>query len=98
MAGQTRFEVQYVRIPGLRESPAQLREIAALNACPYCARPWDQHTPRCEAGVPEVDLHDERGLAGRIISGYQILGGIGKGGWVPSTSPWTTSPRASWMR
>ncbi len=51
-----------------------------MNACPFCARPWDQHTDRCEAGVPQVDLHDERGLAGRSISGYQILGGIGKGG------------------
>ena len=51
-----------------------------MNACPYCARPWDQHTTRCESGVPQVDLKDDRGLAGKIISGYQILGGIGKGG------------------
>jgi serine/threonine protein kinase len=27
-----------------------------------------------------VDLRDERGLAGKVISGYRILGGIGKGG------------------
>jgi serine/threonine-protein kinase len=27
-----------------------------------------------------VDLQDERGLAGKLISGYRILGGIGKGG------------------
>ncbi len=51
-----------------------------MNACPFCGRPWDQHTTRCEAGVPAVDLRDERGLAGKIISGYRILGGIGKGG------------------
>ena len=51
-----------------------------MNACPFCGRPWDQHTTRCEAGVPPVDLRDERGLAGKIISGYRILGGIGKGG------------------
>jgi serine/threonine protein kinase len=30
--------------------------------------------------VPAVDLHDERGLAGKVISGYRILGGIGRGG------------------
>ena len=51
-----------------------------MNACPFCGRPWDQHTTRCEAGVPQVDLRDDRGLAGKIISGYRILGGIGKGG------------------
>jgi len=51
-----------------------------LNQCPYCGRPWEQHSARCEAGVPQVDLHDERGLAGKVISGYRILGGIGKGG------------------
>jgi len=51
-----------------------------LNECPYCGRPWDQHTTRCAGGVPSVDLHDDRGLAGKIISGYRILGGIGKGG------------------
>lgn len=51
-----------------------------MNQCPYCGRPWEQHSARCEAGVPQVDLHDERGLAGKVISGYRILGGIGKGG------------------
>ncbi|MFH1765569.1 MAG: protein kinase [Gemmatimonadota bacterium] len=51
-----------------------------LNSCPFCGRPWDRHCTRCEAGVPQVDLQDERGLAGKIISGYRILGGIGKGG------------------
>jgi len=51
-----------------------------LNACPFCDRPWEQHTARCEWGVPAVDLQDERGLAGKVISGYRILGGIGRGG------------------
>ncbi len=51
-----------------------------MNECPYCGRPWSRHTDRCEAGVPQVDLQDDRGLAGKIISGYRILGGIGKGG------------------
>jgi eukaryotic-like serine/threonine-protein kinase len=51
-----------------------------LNACPFCDRPWEQHTARCEWGVPAVDLRDERGLAGKVISGYRILGGIGRGG------------------
>ncbi len=51
-----------------------------MNACPFCSRPWDQHTTRCEGGVPQVDLYDDRGLAGKVISGYRILGGIGKGG------------------
>lgn len=30
--------------------------------------------------MPQVDLQDDRGLAGKVISGYTILGGIGKGG------------------
>lgn len=51
-----------------------------MNACPFCDRPWELHANRCEWGVPGVDLHDERGLAGKVISGYRILGGIGKGG------------------
>lgn len=51
-----------------------------MNECPFCGRPWHQHTTRCEAGVPQVDLHDDRGLAGKVISGYRIVGGIGKGG------------------
>ena len=51
-----------------------------MKACPYCRRPWEEHTNRCEAGVPQVDLQDERQLAGKVISGYKILGGIGKGG------------------
>lgn len=51
-----------------------------MNACPYCGRLWEQHSTRCEAGVPQVDLQDDRGLAGKVISGYTILGGIGKGG------------------
>jgi serine/threonine protein kinase len=51
-----------------------------LKACPFCSRPWDLHSTRCEWGVPSVDLNDERGLAGKVISGYRILGGIGKGG------------------
>ncbi len=51
-----------------------------MKACPFCDRPWDLHSTRCEWGVPAVDLDDERGLAGKVISGYRILGGIGKGG------------------
>jgi serine/threonine protein kinase len=30
--------------------------------------------------VPAVGLTDERGLAGKVISGYEILGRIGEGG------------------
>jgi serine/threonine-protein kinase len=30
--------------------------------------------------VPAVDLNDDRGLAGRVISGYEIIGRIGQGG------------------
>lgn len=51
-----------------------------MNSCPHCRRTWDQHSTRCLGGVPAVDPKDERGLAGREISGYRILGRIGEGG------------------
>ncbi|MFC1662383.1 protein kinase [Gemmatimonadota bacterium] len=51
-----------------------------MTSCPYCAAEWSHHSTRCEGGVPAVDLNDSRGLAGRVISGYQMLGRIGEGG------------------
>jgi len=51
-----------------------------LKSCPYCGRPWEQHLTRCADGVPAVGLTDDRGLAGKVISGYGILGRIGEGG------------------
>jgi serine/threonine protein kinase len=51
-----------------------------LTSCPFCGRPWEQHLTRCPDGVPAVGSTDERGLAGKVISGYGILGRIGEGG------------------
>lgn len=64
----------------MRSEPDHPSRGCTLKACPFCSRPWDLHSTRCEWGVPAVDLHDERGLAGKVISGYRILGGIGRGG------------------
>jgi len=51
-----------------------------LESCPFCHRTWDQHSTRCADGVPAVDLNDDQGLSGKVISGYKILGRIGQGG------------------
>jgi len=51
-----------------------------VNRCPFCGTGWTKHTDRCVGGVPPVDLKDERGLAGRVISGYSFIGRIGEGG------------------
>ena len=51
-----------------------------MKSCPYCGRNWEQHLTRCADGVPAVGLTDDRGLAGKVISGYGILGRIGEGG------------------
>jgi serine/threonine-protein kinase len=51
-----------------------------MRECPFCNTAWSSHTDRCVGGVPAVDPNDPRGLAGRVISGYQIIGRIGEGG------------------
>lgn len=51
-----------------------------MTECPFCGTEWPLHVGRCSGGVPGIDLEDQRGLAGRVISGYEILGRIGQGG------------------
>ena len=51
-----------------------------ITGCPFCGTEWSLHHTRCAGGVPGVDLKDDRRLAGKLISGYEIIGRIGQGG------------------